>query len=889
VLSVGERLGPLEVLASVGAGGMGEVYRARDTKLGRDVAVKVLPSDLADNPEALSRFKREAQTLASLNHPNIATIYGIEESGGIRALVMELVEGEDLSAMIARGPLPLAEALPIARQIADALEAAHEQGIVHRDLKPANVKVRADGVVKVLDFGLAKALDPTSSSGAEAMNSPTLTAHATQMGVILGTAAYMSPEQARGKPVDKRTDVWAFGAVLYEMLTGERAFKGEDISDTIAAVLRQEITLAALPATTPPRLTRLIGRCLERDPKQRLRDIGEARIELARIEAGGADVMDSPAATSAGSGAGAPAPSRRRERVAWGAAVSLLALVAVAAIAWALRPLPAPFETRLDITTPTTDDVMSLNFAISPDGRRLAYVAAQNGGPPQLWLRRMDQTIAQPLTGTEGAMYPFWSPDSQSVGFFTSTQLRRLDIGNGLLQTVTNAPNGGRGGTWSQEDVILFGAQSGPLARVPATGGAATTVTTFTPGQNSHRFPHFLPGGRQFVFYAMGAPAGIHLGSLDSPASKRLGPADTSAEFVRPNWLLFLRRGTLVARRIDLARGELTGDQVSVADQVSFNPNFSVGAFSVSSTGSIAYRTGNTATTQLTWVDKSGKTVGTVGEPDANGLLCPTLSPEERRVVAYRSVENNVDLWLFEAGRMRRLTSDAGRDAYPVWSPNGDRIVFGKEVKGSLSLYQKASGGGPEELLLESPSGRNLTPQSWSRDRKFLLYLERDPERGGDLWVLPMDGKQKSFVFVNSGAEERAAQFSPNGRWVAYSSDESNRMEIYVRPFPPSSGQWTVSTMGGVTPRWRDDGQELYYIAPDGMLMAVSVTAAGTAFEMGTPRALFPSRAAFGGANIVGITWQYDVAKDGRFLINVLTGDGGTAPITVIQNWTPTK
>jgi Tol biopolymer transport system component len=486
-------------------------------------------------------------------------------------------------------------------------------------------------------------------------------------------------------------------------------------------------------------------------------------------------------------------------------------------------------------------------------------------------------------------MYPFWSPDSQSVGFFTSTQLRRLDIGNGLLQTITNAPNGGRGGTWSEQDVILFGAQSGPLVRVPATGGASATVTTFTPGQNSHRFPHFLPGGRQFVFYAMGAPAGIHLGSLDSPATKRLASADTSAEFVLPNWLLFLRQGTLVARRLDLALGELTGDQVSVADQVSFNPNFSVGAFSVSSTGSIAYRTGNTATTQLTWVDTSGKTVGTLGEPDANGLLCPTLSPDQRRVVAYRSVDNNVDLWLFEAGRMRRLTSDPGRDAYPVWSPNGDRIVFAKDAKGSLSLYQKASSGGPEELLLESPSGRNLTPQSWSRDGKYLLYLERDPARGGDLWVLPMDGKQKKSVFVNSGAEERAAQFSPDGRWVAYSSDESNRTEIYVRPFPPSSGQWTVSTMGGVTPRWRDDGKELYYIAPDGMLMAVSVAATGTAPEMGTPRALFPAHAAFGGANIVGITWQYDVGKDGRFLINVLTGEGRPAPITVIQHWTPKK
>ena len=709
----------------------------------------------------------------------------------------------------------------------------------------------------------------------------------TEAGLILGTAAYMAPEQAKGKAVDKRADVWAFGVVLYEMLTGRRLFDAEDISETLAAVLRQEIALSALPATTPPRLSRLIGRCLERDPKQRLRDIGEARIELVRLEAGGADTMDETAAASVGPVA--PAPSRTRERVAWGAAVALLVLVAIGAVAWALRPLPAPFETRLEITTPATYDVMS--FAISPDGRRLVFVAAATGGPSQLWLRPLDQTTAQPLAGTEGATYPFWSPDSRSVAFFAGTQLKRLDIGSGLPQTVSNAFSGARGGSWSAGGVILFAGTAGTLVRVPATAGAPVSVTTLAPGQFSHRFPHFLPGGRQFLFYALGASAGFYLGSLDSPASKRLAAADTSAEFMQPNWLLFLRQGTLLAQHVDLARGELTGEPMTVADHVAFNPGLSVGAFSVSSAGSIAYRTGNAAITQFTWFDRLGRAVGTVGQPDANGLLCPTLSPTDgHRVVAYRTIQNNIDLWLFDAGRMMKLTFDTGRDMYPVWSPDGSRIVFAKDAnKGSLSLYQtSASGAGPEELLLAS-SGNALTPQSWSRDGKFLLYLERDPETGGDLWVLPMDGKEKPSVFLKSRFEERAAQFSPDGRWVAYMSDESGQPEIYARPFPGASGQWQVSTMGGVTPRWRRDGKELYYIAPDGTLMAVPVATTGIAPEMGTPMALFPTRAVYGGVSIVGVTWQYDVADDGRFLINVTTGEGATAPITVIQNWAPKK
>ena len=881
-LSAGMRLGPYEILALLGVGGMGEVYRATDTHLKRAVAIKVLPESVAGDTDRLARFQREAEILAALNHPNIAGIFGLEKSDRLTALVMELVEGDDLSALIARGPIPLADAMPIAKQIADALEAAHEQGIVHRDLKPANVKVRADGTVKVLDFGLAKAMDPSDASSASAMNSPTMTARMTQMGMILGTAAYMAPEQAKGKSVDRRADIWAFGVMLLEMLTGEHPFLADTIPETLAHVMTRAVDLSTLPASTPRRVRDLLARCLEKDPKKRLRDIGEARIRLEEVLSGGNDDT----ASAAGPSIVTPAASRTRERIAWGTAAAFALLAGVASV-WALRPVAASPETRLEITTPATDDPVS--FAISPDGRQLVFVASATGGQAQLWRRPLDQTTAEPLAGTEGARFPFWSPDSRSVAFFTNSQLKRLDIGSGLPQTLSNVTSIGRGGSWSADGVIVFSTGNGPLFRVPATGGTPAAVTKLSSGQGWHRFPCFLPDGRRFVFYANGISAGLYLGSLDSPQITHLAAADTSAQFMLPNWLLFLRQGTLFAQHIDLVRNELTGAPVSVIDQVANNPTIAAGAFSVASAGSITYRTGSSTATQFTWFDRSGKAVGTIGQPDTNSLLAPTLSPDGRRVVAYRTVQGNVDLWLFDSARMSRLTFDAGRETYPVWSPDGSRIVFSKDAAGLLRLYQKPSTGGGQEDILLASTGGNVTPQSWSRDGRFLIYLERNPETAADLWVLPLDGKQKPSAFLNSKFEERMAQFSPDGRWVAYGSDESGLAEIYLRPFPASSGQWQVSTLGGVTPRWRRDGKELYYISPDAKLMAVPVFGTGTAPEIGTPMALFQTHIVNGGANVAGVPWQYDVAPDGRFLINVVMGDAGAAPITVIQNWAPKK
>ncbi|HXG89163.1 MAG TPA: protein kinase [Vicinamibacterales bacterium] len=531
MLNTGTRLGPYEIVAPLGAGGMGEVYRARDTKLNRDVAIKVLLPAVANDPDRLARFSLEAQVLASLNHPNIAHIHGIEESSGVTALVMELVEGEDLSQRIARGAIPLDEAWPIARQIAEAVEAAHEQGIIHRDLKPANIKVRPDGTVKVLDFGLAKALEPTAASSATAANSPTLSLHATQAGMILGTAAYMAPEQARGRPVDKRADVWAFGAVLYEMLTGARAFAGEDITDTIVAVMSKEPDWGRLPAGTPSRVRGLIRRCLEKDVKRRLQAIGEARIHLGDLVSGARD----PGADEAlPTRATATPSSSRGTRLAWVvAAVALLAAagLAVPAVRY-LREAPpaAPPATRTEITTPVGGDPLS--FALSPDGTQIVFVAAGDGAP-RLWLRSLSTTTAQPLAGTEGAAYPFWSPDSRSVAFFADGQLKRLDLGGGAPRALAAAPDG-RSGSWNTDGVVLFAPNSGsPLFRVAAAGGNAAPVTTLD-RQASHRWPVFLPDGRHFVFYAQGGPdtRGIHLGTLDAGASTRLTAADTAGTYL---------------------------------------------------------------------------------------------------------------------------------------------------------------------------------------------------------------------------------------------------------------------------------------------------------------------------------------------------------------------
>jgi serine/threonine protein kinase/Tol biopolymer transport system component len=880
-LTIGTRLGSHEITALLGKGGMGEVYRARDLKLKREVAIKILPEEFSRDADRVSRFQREAEVLASLNHSNIAAIHDFEETNGTRYLVLELVEGETLADRIARGPVPLEEALIIAKQICDALEAAHGNGIVHRDLKPANIKVKPNGDVKVLDFGLARVREYENNK-VGLSNSPTLMS-ASMPGMIMGTAAYMSPEQAKGKEADRVSDVWAFGCVLYEMLTGRAVFEGETTSEIFAGVLKGEPDWNCLPVETPPAIRRLLRRCLQKNRMQRFHDMADARIEIEEADT-------EPAAQSV------TAPStRRRDRMGWiVAALSLIgmAVLAIPAVFYLRTAPPDAPEMRLEITTPATSDPFS--FALSPNGRQLVFVASGEG-TQRLWLRPLNVVTAQPVAGTEGASYPFWSPDNRSVGFFADGRLKRIDIGGGSPQVLADAV--ARGGTWSPDGVILFSRSTqGPLFRVKASGGDATPVTTLD-RQASHRFPQFLPGGRQFLFYAQGTSqtGGIYIGSLDSTETKRLTASDAAGVYMPPGWLLWVRGGTLVAQRLDLARLALNGDRINLADLVGIDGATQATAVSASATALLAYRSDTTGRRQLTWFDRSGKAIGTVGAPD-NTLFFPRLSPDGRRVAGYRIVEGNSDIWILDGSRTTRFTFDPSLDGFPIWSPDGRRVVFRSNRKGKFDLYQKSSdsAGSEEGLLLES--GQDNVALDWSRDGRFLLYQSFDPQTDWDLWVLPMEADGKPWPFLKSNFTEKEGQFSRDGRWVAYVSNESGRFEVYVRPFlapaasstaDHSAGQsWQVSTAGGISPTWRPDGKEVYYIAPDGKLMAAAITVNRATLEPpGAPVALFQTRI-YGGTNSQ-VARQYDVSHDGRFLINTVREDNNTAPITLLQNWKP--
>jgi Tol biopolymer transport system component len=878
-LQSGSCVGPYEITAQIGVGGMGEVYRARDTRLKREVALKILPESFATDLDRLARSQREAEVLAALNHPHIAAIYGLEESGTTRALVMELVEGPTLADRIARGPIPVDEALPIAKQIAEALEAAHEQGIIHRDLKPANIKVRPDGTVKVLDFGLAKALEPVSFVGLDATASPTITSPAmmTGVGVLLGTAAYMSPEQAKGRPADKRSDLWGFACVLFEMLAGKPPFTGGDVSDTIVSVLRDEPDWSVLPGGTPQGIRTLLRRCLDKDRNRRLDSAVAARIEID-------DSLSAPPK------AAREATTSWRSAVRVGFAPFVIATTLVLLGLIYLRrqePVLAP-EMRVEINTPVTNDPAS--FAISPDGEQLVFVASGNG-PSRLWLRPLAATTAQPLAGTDGASGPFWSPDSGSVGFFADGKLKRIDLGGAAPRALAAVARPG-GGSWNAEGLILFARTGGgPLFRVSASGGEPVPITKLE-RQASHRYPSFLPDGRRFIYNAAGDAGGLYLGSLDGGPKLLTAPARGGA-FLSSGWLLWQRADALVAQRLDLERQELVGDRITIAEPVALYNTTNAAGFSVSATGVIAYRSGGTNRRQFRWFDRTGKELSAVGEADAASLSWPRVS-SNGRIVAERNVQGNGDIWVLEETRARRLTFDAASDTNPLWSPDGDRIVFRSRRGAATDLYVTASSGASvERVLLESASDK--TPNDWSPDGGFILYGGYDPQTDQDLWVLPLHGDRKPWPFLRTKSAETSAQFSPDGRWVAYQSNESGRFEIYVRPFVASpdtnattagaAGQWQVSAEGGTYPSWRSDGKELHYIGPAGQMMSAAVTVVGAILDVAMPVKLFDTRI-YGGGGSNGQGRQYDVATDGRFLINTVVDDVAT-PITLIQNWQP--
>jgi len=882
MLNRGTKIGQYEVIGLIGAGGMGEVYRAHDTRLQRDVALKVLPEAFARDTQRMARFEREAKVLAALNHPNIAAIYGLEESGPIRALVMELVEGPNLAERIRGGPVPMDEALPIARQVADAVEYAHDNNVIHRDLKPANIKVKADGMVKVLDFGLAKALsdEPTE---ADMSNSPTLSMAATLQGVILGTAAYMAPEQAKGKKVDRRADVWAFGVVLYEMLVGKPLFAGETIPETLASVMKEAPALEKIPSDTPPAIRNLLRRCLEKNTKRRLQHAGEARIIIEDVLSGVAPV----------SGEAVPA-ARGRGLFGWvatgAAAVLLLALGALSFVHFR-EAVPQQASVRFEVPTPEKATVSV--FKLSPDERYMVMLVPE-GGRTRLWLRPLNSVQAEPLAGTDGATYPFWSPDSAFIGFFAQDKLKKIAVSGGPAQTLCDASNA-RGGTWSRDGVILFAGLTSGTYRVPAAGGVPASVTHLgAPGAgNVNRFPEFLPDGRHFL-YLQGASdtvaAGIYVGSLDGAAPIRILPDDSNAVYVPPagpggvGHLLFRREATLMAQPFDAGRLQTTGEMFPVAEQVGVGANVNYGAFSASYDGGLAYWSGALEDRELVWMDRAGKRVGAIVKPGAIGDAA--LSPDGKTIAVTVGNVPTSDVWLQDLARgvMSRFTFGPGSGSGPVWSPDGTRIAFTSRVgSGAYNIYLKPSSGvGKEELL--KAAGFNSFARDWSRDGKFIVFEEDSGRTNRDVWLLPVEGDHKPVPYLQSPFNEQRGQFSPDGRWMAYVSNESGRNEVYVQPIPASGAKRQISTAGGEFPRWRRDGKELFYLAVDRKLMAVPVSIGGAAsgsFEIGPAQPLFeiPTGALAG---------SLQPAADGqRFLAIVPAGGEAAAatPITVITNW----
>ena len=876
----GSQFGPYRVVQLIGAGGMGEVYRARDTTLGREVAIKVLPAAFLADPTWLDRLEREARVLAALNHPNIATIYSVEHADGMHGLVLELVDGPTLAERIARGPIPLDEALAIARQIADALEAAHERGVVHRDVKPSNIKITQDGVVKVLDFGLAKtAASEALSPGAT--QSPTMARSATREGVIVGTAAYMSPEQARGQAVDRRTDIWAFGCVVFEMLTGREAFGRDTRWDTMAAILEREPAWDKLPAATPQSIRQLLRRCLDKDPKRRLRDSGDARLDID-------DARTAPAIAK-----GRMPQARGVRFAAWAAAVLCIAATFILAQRY-FRGAPATDGLEIRFAVLPEDVVPRRGVpSLSPDGRRLAFVAKRDG-VPMVWVRSLDAVEAQPLAGTEDAYFAFWSPDGRSLAFFTGKEgLKIIDEFGGRPRTLGRVPAITLGAMWVPDGRLVLGSLSRGLVALSANGGSLQTqLTSFdlAHGEGGQLFPTMLPDGRHFL-YLSEPSSSIWVASLDSKETTHLMNADSQAVYVPPGYLLFVRRQTLFAQPFDHRRLMLTGEPEPIAEDVLTELTYGAD-FTASSNGVLAYRTGTLhVRTQLTWVDRLGKRLGTVGPPGRYANI--ELSPDGTRV-ALEALDPRTytkDIWIMELGRgvLTPLTFDSRNETFPIWSPDGHSVMFASDREGGWQLYRRrANGVGGDERV--ATTSEAMVPQSWAPDGQSVVYLLRPSNLG----VLSLAEPRTPRLFDQArfeglGRNDGWGQVSPDGRWLLYGSNESGQYEVYVQSFPiRGNGRWQVSKDGGMSPRWRGDGREVfYYSTPDGLLVAVPITT-GTTLTVGEAGPLF--KANLLGGPFPSILWrmQYAVTSDGqRFLLNEPLEDAYVrAPITVVTNWT---
>lgn len=877
-LSRGVRLGPYEILDALGAGGMGEVYRAIDTRLERTVAIKILPAQLSSDPVRKQRFEREAKTISSLNHPHICVLHDVGQQDGIDYLVMECVEGETLAKRLEKGVLPLEQVLRYGMQIADALDKAHRNGVVHRDLKPANIMLTSTGA-KLLDFGLAKATVPLTSAAtltAEIRNSPV-----TEQGTILGTFQYMSPEQVEGKEIDGRSDIFSLGAVLYEMLTGTRAFGGKSQLSVASAILEKEPEpISSVKPMTPPALDHAIRGCLAKDREERWQTARDLALELKWFAESGGQAVSAVRVET-------------RETGSWlsllpWALCAVLAAGLVAGAMWWHGGKNAGQTTYFSapLSFPARD------MAVAPNGHTVAVVGyRESERTTVLWLYEVGGRDARSVAETEAASFPFWSPDGKSLAFFGDGKLKKVNLADGPVQTICDAP-AGRGGSWNKDGVIVFtpsGNLNDGLYRVPASGGTPTQITIPDPsrGENSHRWPMFLPDGRHFLYLAANLSGkmdqdAIYVGALDSQAKKFVTKATGNAAYAAPGYLLYYREKSLFAQRFDADKVELSGEAVPLSTDVAYLPRIRRAVYAASDGGVLVAQSGSgVSLSRLVWYDRKGNEIGAVGKPDVYANVA--LAPNGKTVALDKADmgSQNTDVWTYDLQRdsTKRLTFDPAIDSTPMWSPDGTRLLFASNRGHHFGLYVKNADGADEEKLLamEASDKADAYPSDWSRDGKYILY-----ESAGRLWITALP-ELKTRVFVNVPATAKNGQFSPDGRWVAYTSNESGKWEIYVTSFPEVRGKWQLSSAGGTQPRWRGDGKELFFLASDGKMMAVPVTA-GANFDAGAPVTLFQANPRELVATSERVT--YDVTKDGqRFLINTQVKNAETQPMSVILNW----
>ncbi len=874
-LAPGIRLGPYEIVSPLGAGGMGEVWRATDTRLDRSVAIKILPDGLAQNEQFRTRFEREAKTISSLNHPNICTLFDVGHEGGSHFLVMELIDGESLAERLQRGALPADQVLRFGAQIADALDRAHRQGIVHRDLKPGNVMLTKGGA-KLLDFGLARS--GVDASPIQGLSDMTQARPLTQEGTLLGTFQYMAPEQLEGHEADARTDIFGLGALLYEMATGKRAFEGASRTSLIAAIVSSHPTpISQVTPMTPPALDHVVRKCIEKDPEDRWQSAHDVASELRWISEAGSQA-----------GVSAPVALRRktRERLAWSLAGGATAMVAAMGMFLASPEPPRRMIESAIITPPSMQVAFNGAISLSPDGKTAAFIFNDERGDRTLWVRPLDSRSFRRLEGAAGASHTFWAPDSRRIGFFAFGKLKTIDLQGGAVTTVCEV-SAGRGASWNGDGTILVTTASiGPLMMVPASGGTLVPLTKLRPGDTNHRWPFFLPDGKTFVFLALNelpAKTAVCQATLDRPDDiKVLFTSATSTQFVAPDILLFVRDNALLAQRYDSKRARMAGDPVTISDRVGLTDRFDA-QFSAANDGTLLIQRGaGFQLSELVWVDRSGKSQGAVGDPGL--FFSPSLSRDGRRLAVDLSstTDGQGDIWIFDLTRKAssRLTYERTNESAPQWFPGDKRILYFGVKNGRGDIFELPSGGTGQARVLISDD-REKRPSDISRDGQWVVFNSvGGPVTGGmDIWAWSASDK-KARPWLATPFAELCARLSPDGKWIAYQSDESGRMEVYVRAFPESEEKWMISVGGGVMPTWRGDGREMFYLSLERKMMAVPFNPGGSSLQVGAPVMLFDARVR------MHPTLQYDVSSDGqRFLLNRQLQGTSAEPVALLQNW----